>query len=220
MSILNKLRTLSNMFFNKFDYELVPVIPTSILDSIQVDEVIDVGVYRGTDFLLEYFPNKRFYFIEPNPATHSYISDHLCQRYDGKLFGFAASDSSGSLDFILDEDQSRSMAPETAKSNLSTIQVEKRKLDDILSKEVIGKALLKVDVEGFELDVLKGAKETLINVETVIVELRLAGKSANYYPQELFNFLAESGFCFKTIIGEGRRKNGLNYCDCLFLRNK
>ena len=220
MTILNKLRILSNIFFNKFNYEIVPVIPTSILNDIDINEVIDVGVYEGTDFLLEHFPKKKFYFIEPNPASHNYIQENLCKKYNGKLFKFAASDSSGLLELILDKDQSRSIAPDTAVLNLATIQVKKRTLDDILSKEVISKALLKVDVEGFELDVLKGAKESLVNVKAVIVELRLAGKSANYHPQELFNFLGESGFYFKTIIGEGRRKNGLNYCDCLFVRYK
>ena len=218
MTLLNKVRTLSNVFLNKFNYELVPLIPTSILDSLEIDEVIDVGVYRGTDFLLHHFPNKKFFFIEPNPATHKYISNQLCKKYDGRLFGSAASDSSGWLDFILDEDQSRAITSEIDAINNQTIRVEKKTLDDILSQEAIGRALLKIDVEGFELDVLRGAKNTLAKVDAVVVELRLDGKTASYQPQELFNFLGEAGFWFKTIIGEGRRKSGLNYCDCIFLR--
>lgn len=219
MTALNKLRTFTNIALKAFGYELVPVIPTATLATLDVDQIIDIGVYKGTDFLLEHFSDKEFYFIEPNPAVHPYIKENLCKKYNGKLFDVAASDDTGYLEFIIDGDQSRSASPGLLASKQPTIRVAKQRLDDILSDEVIGRALLKIDVEGFELDVLRGAKKTLLAVDAVIVEVRFSGKTASYAPQELFDFMSAEGFAFKTIIGEGRRKKGLNYCDCYFVRS-
>jgi FkbM family methyltransferase len=76
-----------------------------------------------------------------------------------------------------------------------TIDVETIRLDDI--KQIKDCDLLKLDVQGSELDILKGAKETLTNTCVVYLEVEY---SEIYKKQPLHsdidNFLRESGFAF------------------------
>lgn len=68
--------------------------------------------------------------------------------------------------------------------------------------------LLKVDVEGWEAHVLKGAVETLPRTEYVLIEInRHALKKAGSSPEEIFSLLKEAGFTgFLPVAERGLRR--------------
>lgn len=80
-----------------------------------------------------------------------------------------------------------------------------RKLQNIFNENNIsGFDLLFVDVEGFELNVLKGIDFNKVNIKCICVENQLFNKGAN----DLRNFLISNGFVFTARVG----------CDDIFVK--
>ncbi len=77
--------------------------------------------------------------------------------------------------------------------------------------------MLKIDCEGGELDVLKGANNILEKVSYVIVEVRLQ-KIKTYNPSEIINFLYEKNFLWNKILDVYFAKDDIDYIDILFLK--
>lgn len=68
--------------------------------------------------------------------------------------------------------------------------------------------LLKVDVEGAELMVFKGARKTLARTEFLYFEcFEIFTQRFGYSPSQLFEFLAECGFCLPQYIHQGKHQN-------------
>ena len=72
--------------------------------------------------------------------------------------------------------------------NSTSFPIEVKRLDDVLTKQIKPK-IIKIDVEGFELEVLKGAKEVIIkNKPILIVELSI-NRDNSYEINELIDFI-------------------------------
>lgn len=79
--------------------------------------------------------------------------------------------------------------------------------------------LIKVDVEGFELKVLKGAGQLLKLTEMVIVEASVAKRFENSATlEEVIFFMNENGFAVFDFLTIRRRegKAGANFVDVVF----
>jgi hypothetical protein len=88
--------------------------------------------------------------------------------------------------------------PQNEKISSALEKVTTLTLDDYYSKNGADKiSLIKVDVEGFEMKVLRGAQEVIkkfrpdLFVEVNDANLRLQGDSL----EMVFNFLKENGYC-------------------------
>ena len=79
--------------------------------------------------------------------------------------------------------------------------------------------LLKIDCEGGELDVLKGATKIIKKINYIIIELRLQ-KIKTYNPSEIINFLYKNNFQWKQVIKVYYAKEGIDYIDILFENKK
>lgn len=96
------------------------------------------------------------------------------------------------------------------------------RLDDLVEKHRLsGRALLKVDVEGGEIDVLKGAPNLLKNSEFVILETVI--KSAFDGGPEFFDVVAymyEHGFCVFDVLDptDSFKTGNLEKVDLVFTR--
>jgi FkbM family methyltransferase len=210
MAIKNSVKRLINSALK--NHEIVSKISLDL--SQYVDEpsnIIDVGVYRGTDFLLEAYPNSYYHLVEPNMQTHDYINEVLLDQYKGELYKCAAGEKKGELYLSSEEDESR------LNNNLGN-KVSVERLDDIISLPLDNNTILKIDVEGHELDVLRGSNILLESCKMVILELRLRGRKKVSEPDKIIKFLSERGLKFVDIMGEGRRNDGLNFIDAVFIR--
>ena len=93
-------------------------------------------------------------------------------------------------------------------------------MDKILIKEKFSKnTLLKIDCEGGELEVLRGAVKILNKVNYVIIELRLQ-KIKTYNPSDIITFLYKNNFKWKQILKVYYAKEGIDYMDILFTKSK
>ena len=95
-----------------------------------------------------------------------------------------------------------------------------RRLDD-LALHLSPPLLLKIDVQGFELEVLKGAPETLRQTEVVLSEISLIPYNEGApLMHEVISYLAERDFLPYDICGGWRRQSdgALAQTDMIFVR--
>jgi hypothetical protein len=93
-----------------------------------------------------------------------------------------------------------------------------RRLDALLTPaEIKRPCMLKIDTEGYELAVLKGAEGILPAVDCVMVELHF-GKPYAYAPQHVLDLLARHGFALTDML-DHEVSNGRVVCsDFVFER--
>ena len=130
--------------------------------------VLDIGANIGnhTIFFAKMF--KKVYAFEPNPITYEVLkinSNFVSETKNIKAFNFGLSDINRKLPFLINRSNiGGSAITESEEASENIIGVSVKKLDDltILNDENI--ALIKIDVEGHELEVLKEQKIHLQNI--------------------------------------------------------
>jgi len=139
--------------------------------------VIDVGVASGTTAMYETFPASRHILIEPLEEFRPYL-DKIVEEFPNVEYVIAAAtqkpgnvtinvhpDLSGSSLFLEDEDSNVNGVPRVVPAITLDEVCQERNLD--------GPYLIKVDVQGAELDVLMGSSHILGDTEYVILEVSL-----------------------------------------------
>ena len=94
-----KLFSFFRNIFKKINFHIYYYKEPNYFKNIEVDNIIDVGVAYGTDFLLKNFPKAEFFFIEPNPFFFNFIEENIIEKYSGKLFKVAAGNETGKKKF-------------------------------------------------------------------------------------------------------------------------
>ena len=134
---------------------------------------IDIGCHKGEilQFILKLAPQGKHFAFEPIP----YLYDQLNVKFKNQatIFPFALSDKNGQTTFNLVKNapaysgiNKRKYAVENPE--IEEIQVELKQLDEVIPAET-KIDLIKIDVEGGEFDVLKGAKNILKNHQPILV---------------------------------------------------
>lgn len=141
---------------------------------------VDVGANRGhwTEMLKESFPSCEVLMIEPQPEMRDSL-DAVCRRLPGVSWVETAAGARDEtrLQTIWEDLEGSSFLPKPdAGRQASGVQrlARVRRLDDLL-RENGGKCpdLVKLDVQGFELEVLRGCPEIFGKTELFILEASL-----------------------------------------------
>jgi FkbM family methyltransferase len=185
--------------------------------------IVDVGAYDGDSamFFASRFKNKIIGF-EPNPVPFAKAQLNVAQFPNVEIFNLGLSDAMGEMDFYVSKNGvSSSLLPI---KDFSEIEFEKKitvsvtTLDDILAHhtEIL---LLKLDVQGAELNILKKGIETLKKTKLVLTEVSIAEMYHNaclYY--DLDKQLRENGFKIHTLI-TNYNNEGTKYFDTLYIKD-
>lgn len=171
--------------------------------------VLDVGAHKGefSKAILTIIPQARIYAFEPLPDCYSYLSRQMSRNGSFQSFPVAIGRESGSVVLWRSSyDKSSSVLPmaELHKASFpwsagaSPVEVEMRTLDEYIGRlELNAKTLLKIDVQGYEAQVLRGATELLKQVEYVLVEVSfrpLYEGQASF--AEVYSLLQGAGFSY------------------------
>jgi FkbM family methyltransferase len=140
--------------------------------------IYDIGAYRGgwTRLAGEVFPQAAFVLFEANADNAAHLSGHrhftvalAAQDGEKPLFLPRAGDATGTSLY-------RENSAHYDTGNLMVRTVATARLDTLVAGEQLPPAdLIKIDVQGAELDVVAGAKTALSRCEALIIELSLAG---------------------------------------------
>lgn len=136
--------------------------------------VIDIGAYKGewTVFCKDLWPESSVLMLEGNPQRAAALQD-MSKRWGGvsaehALLGPAAQSA---VPFY-EQESASSVLPEAAKKNQPFTTLPMRTLDEVTAGTIFSKPdFLKLDVQGYELDILKGGRLTLQGAEVVLTEV-------------------------------------------------
>lgn len=141
------------------------------------DLVIDIGAASGTPPLQEAFPESYFLWVEPLEEFKPDL-EKLKQKIKGEVLIGAMGREKGTMPMHVQGDKVGSSLLENLTTNDKEIPA--RQVNVFTLKEVANdrlanykKVLLKVDVQGFELEVLDGAGKYLDQVDLVVLEVSL-----------------------------------------------
>ncbi len=145
--------------------------------------IIDGGANNGlfSFHAANKFPKAPIYAFEPYPLLHPILHKNLNHKnVEVILKALARQDGNTTLYISDDSDQIGSVYEENVKafgSIKNQLKVETISLDSFIREVSVDKiAVLKLDVQGAELDILKGAKEAIDKIEFLILEITLVEK--------------------------------------------
>lgn len=169
-----------------------------LLHHLREDELfVDVGANRGSYTILASGACKaKVVAFEPIPDTHAKLEtnvriNHLEASVECLNVGLA--DQPGRLQFVSSDDAMNRVAVEGSDAS-RLLEVEVSTLDTILGQR--SPSLMKIDVEGYELPVIQGARELLgkESLEAIIMETNDSGNRYGYDNDELLGILASYDF--------------------------
>jgi FkbM family methyltransferase len=186
---------------------------------------IDVGAYIG-DWTLGFkriFPCARMLMVEPQPNYLDRLREMAVACPDIELAPvLLGAHQSNSVPFHLCESAS-SVLTECAKSEpVTAISVPMTTLDEVTSRSIFAcPDFIKLDVQGYELEVLKGGERTMCSAEAVLMEVNLLRvlEGAPLF-HETTQFMSERGFQVYDICTYFRRPydGALWQLDVIFVR--
>ena len=168
--------------------------------------VLDIGADIGYYTLLfaKHVGSKgRVYAFEPIPKAKCYLDKNISMNGldNVRTFGFALFDKSDMV--CLEEPLTKSQInPSKRRLSRNDIQVETKVFDEWKLKEGVDNVdLVKLDVEGAELNVLRGMKNTLERQNPrILIELHPNQlKSFGSSPSDIIRFLSEFGYKIEPV---------------------
>lgn len=197
--------------------------------------IVDGGANKGffVDAVFKIAPESRFLCFEPDPPLAMNLRNKFTGNQRVQIVQAALGSASGTA--TLNINQSRacnslmSSAGNTAgelgnfMTTVDRIEVELISLDRAMGESRLPPCdILKLDLQGYELQALKGAGETLKTVSVVIVELWYAPVYTNAVTYlQICDLLEKSGFSLYSIVGlHYSTTDRLLWSDALFLRSE
>lgn len=183
-----------------------------------INTILDVGANVG-DFaktIREVLPDARIYSLEPLPDCFDTLKNVLPGDSNFKPLNIAAGSKkevmqfyrsfhSPSSSFLKMEDIHKQAFPDSREGQINeALDVNVDTLDNIFSAERIeNNILVKIDVQGFEAEVIAGAKQILAKAKIVFIEMSFVGLYKNLpLFHDIYTKLYEMGFRYKGALAQ------------------
>jgi FkbM family methyltransferase len=160
------------------------------------DNFVDIGANIGSySILASAHVGANTISVEPVPSTFLHLTNNInINQIQEKVttYNFALGSQKGNIKFTYSNDTANHVA---TIEDQDTIEIPVVTLDEILNDRK-APLLLKIDVEGFETEVIKGALNTLqsSDLKSIIIELNGLGARYGYDDLQIHNNLIDLGF--------------------------
>lgn len=185
--------------------------------------VIDIGAYEGhwTVDLLEVFPSARVLMVEAQKSKESFL-EKIKQQYPNTDYTISLLSSADGAEKYFYENETASHISEVPDKDFSYHVIQSRTLDSLLQEKQFPQPdFLKLDVQGHEMEVLKGASKALFHAQICLLEVSmidLGGQGPLLL--DMLHFMDEKGFQAYDICQFMRRPfdKALYQMDVLFVK--
>lgn len=189
---------------------------------VKPNTVIDIGVADGTPELYKAFPAHScdYILVEADPHYEGRLKQ-LAQALGAIVEPVFCGAEKGTASLTLYADHRKSSTLKSRRRGAGKeISVKVDTLDDIVARNPVeGPYLVKIDVEGADLDVLKGARNTLRHSCAVVVETsvnpRYEGEVDPF--SDIVAFMAAHGFSVFDIVSGSNVHGKLAQIDLVFV---
>ena len=182
--------------FEELNSQLYPMLAAKLSPNL----VVDVGANYGFTGLIfnKYFPGAELVLIEPSPNLCPYIRQNLVAagRKDFELIeAICGAEKSAEASFSLNPDSSQDNRVEGCKG-WRRVSVKSVTLGSVLEKKanIADRIFIKIDTQGYETHVVKGALDFLIRSNNWFIKMEFAPNwivSQNNDPVEFLAMLVE-----------------------------
>jgi FkbM family methyltransferase len=190
--------------------------------------IVDIGANRGTwtRNALQYFPDAYYSLFEPQAYLAASFNDLLKNpkvKFHAKGVGatsgmmdLTTSDRDDSFSFSFSADQAREWGVRQVKAPVVS-------LDEYLPTLNLPQPdLIKIDAEGWDLEVLKGAGESVERAEVVLLEASVMNKIFKNNVNDVTSAMSELGFTFFDItdLNRTQKQNALWLMEIAFVKRE
>jgi FkbM family methyltransferase len=151
--------------------------------SLNINVVLDIGANTGqfAKTIAALLPQAKIYSFEPLPDCFEELEKFTKERSNMEAFNLGLGDRSGVIAFEHNESSQSSSFLKIMDAHkaafpfaqaTSLVEVGMARLDDIAESLDLGSPLMiKIDVQGYEQEVLKGGKKTIGKADIIICEV-------------------------------------------------
>lgn len=197
--------------------------------------IFDIGAHQGEsiEFFKAIYPSSVIYSFEPNPDNYTILAHraktepnvfpcNIAIGSDNTTATFYKQDVSHLGGLLPINSESKDSLGYASKAQNAPIDVRMQRLDSFCNENDIPRIdILKIDTQGFECEVIKGAKGILSNVKCVTVEISLYDFYQAKSSSPLLNIeqlMSESGFALWDIskISKNPKNLRTDWIECVY----
>ena len=200
------------------------------LSELDIEKIIDIGAHKG-EFLENMLKIEKvnfFYAFEPQKNIFKVLNEKFVKNKKVTLFNYAMDKEISNKKLKINKISMKSSLAEVNENSLylkfinflaqsqssfeSEYEVKTNTVDKIFEGINLQKALLKIDVEGFEMNVIKGSQMKLDEISFIMLENQFGNHFKNNNFKDITKLLSERNFmiCKKFLFPT------LHYQDVLF----
>jgi len=195
----------------------------NLISSLKFNNILDVGANIGQFSLLASFlyPNKKIIAFEPISICYEKFLRVFENNKNIHIYKLALGNVNKRQKFFITESNDSSSFFRPINYNyIEEFDVQIKRADSIIDKKLLKNSLLKIDVQGFEFEVLKGFSNSLKDLKYILVEI---SSITLYENQPLFDsinrYLMKKNFKCIKVDNKTKFKNNLYQADYLYLNN-
>ena len=200
------------------------------LKELDIEKIIDVGAHKGEflEKMLKIEKVNSFYAFEPQKNIFNELSEKFSKNKKVTLYNFAMDKEITNKKLKINKLSMTSSLAEIneksfylkiknfltfSKSNFEDeYEIQTNTVDKIFENISLQKALLKIDVEGFEMNVIEGSQMKLKEIPFILLENQFGNHYKNNNFKDITNILLKQNFeIYKKFIFPT-----LHYQDILF----
>ncbi len=187
------------------------------------NQIIDVGAYEGewTKVVSQLFPEANILMCEAMPSKEEKLKPLINSRINYEIGVLGAED--GKEVYFTELETASSVLEEEAATH-KRVARKTSSLNTVLAKRNIAKVdLIKLDVQGYELEVLSGFEKYISSTDVILTEASLLDIHKGVpLVRDVINFMGDKGFVLYDICSVSTRRpldNALWQTDLLFVKH-